>query len=551
MPRQSDLVELMARYAADLPAYAATQLKISDKEDRLIPFRFNTAQRILHAECERQLSVAGWVRIILLKARQMGQSTYVAGRFFHKAVLTPDKRRAYILAHDDKTAKKLLRMYSTFHEMHDQNLVIPRTRANDHEQAYANGSLVEVNTASTPSGGRGGTVTLFHGSEVAFWQHAEAHAMGSMEQVGKDRPGTEMILESTADGASGAFYERWRTAKLGRSSFVPVFLPWTIQSEYATSPPAEFRLSAEKPNDVIDSEVEYAAKHSCTMEQMYWRRLKIEDFGADGSDGALRFAQEYPVTDSEAFLGGSADSFIAPAVVEAARLRSIAILGDAEAHPLVMGLDPAPAHGQACSALVWRRGRVCYRIKRFRGLNHEQLALAVYEEFIASNAARICVDESEGTGIDVCTLLQRFSSTAGRVVGVRFGDPAQDRTVYANVRAEIWSRMAKWLANGASIPDETPEPGVASLAAELLAPRLKHGGEKRVQLEPKVDMRRRGIASPDVADALACTFVWPDPGNHAQVVFAPSDYSPAPPSHATFAPSNPDGAYVAPFDGGW
>ena len=547
------LAELYALWQRDLPAYCRSALRIMDKADTVRDLRLNPVQQALHDALEAQKRETGRVRALILKARQMGVSTYVAARFFHRAHVFPDGARAYVLSQDDKTAKKLLSMYKLLWEAHDPNLRRARVRSNDHEQHFAHGSAIEVNTASTPTGGRGGTITLFHGSEVAFWMHAEAHATGSMQQLSK-QPGTEMILESTANGAVGAFYERWRSAELGRNEFMPLFFPWTTMPEYVAPPPPEFELTSDKPNDVILPEYEYAQKYGCTMAQMWWRRQKMAEFAADGSDGALRFAQEYPITADEAFLGGSGETFIAPATVEAARLRSTAVVGEAEAHPLILGLDPAPPQGSASSALVWRRGAICYRVLRLRGLGAEQLAMRVYREFTEGDAARICVDATEGTGIEVCTHLERFGGTAGRVVRVKFGDPAHDRSTYANVRAEIWTKMDRWLRKDAAIPDEVPMPGQATLASELLAPKPKIGQEKRVLLESKADMKRRGVASPDGADALACTFFYPDPapGAHGFHVAPFGGELPDDPYRAPrgrVPATGPDDYHVAPFGG--
>ena len=547
--------ELFHRWMTDLPAYARSALRIQDKSDTLRYLTLNPIQLALHERLERQLAETGRVRALVLKARQMGVSTYVAARFFAALHLAPSGHpvRGYVLAHDDKTARKLLRMYATMWEQHASPLRQERVRSNEHEQHWANGSLVEVNTASTPTGGRGGTVSRFHGSEVAFWMHAEAHATGSFQQLSQ-QPGTEMVLESTANGATGAFFERWKAAEVGRGPFIPLFFPWTLMPEYAAEPPPGFTLTHDKPNDVVPSEAEYAEQHGCTMAQMAWRRDKVHELSARTHDGALKFAQEYPITADEAFLGGAGGSFISSAVVEAARLRSTAVVWPDTEHPLILGLDPAPAHGNASSALVWRRGRICYRIERMHGLDPMQLAMRVYRIFTEENAARLCVDESEGVGHHVVSHLSRLSGTAGAVVGVRFGERAHSPDIYANVRAEIWSKMATWLAKGAAIVDELPPPGQASLASELLAPYAKSGQEKRVLLESKDQMAQRGVASPDGADALAVTFYFPDPshGGHGFVV-APMAMPGEPlPAHRTGGSIADDGDfYVAPMREQW
>lgn len=510
--------EVWERYLTDLQAYCHTALKIQNKQDKVVPFFWNDVQVKLHQEIERMKEETGSAYFIIDKARQMGMTTYISARFFAAAHLPKDPMRVYILAQDDKTAKKLKQMYSTFYDNLPEGLRRRREKSNDHQEVYSNGSNIQVGTESAATGGRGGTISRYHASEYAFWTKAVEHTAGSFQQV-SDLPGSEMFIESTANGATGSFYERFRSAELGQSRYRALFFPWTMLPEYSMPVPSGFSLSHEKPNDIVPSEYEYFQKHRPTMEQMAWRRQKIQDLSQDGIDGNLLFCQEYPITSEESFLSGSEGSFISPGTVEAARLRPTAIVGHAGRHPLIMGLDPAPAHGESASAVVWRRGRICYRIERFRGLNPQQLAEKVYQLFVECNAARLCVDESEGVGHHVVTHLSTISITSGKVVGVRFGTNASNTILYANRRAEIWSKMNAWLMDGGAIVDEIAIPGQATLASELLAPRPKRGNEKRIMLESKDQMRARGIRSPDGADALACTFVYPDPdvyGFHQQ-----------------------------------
>ena len=66
------------------------------------------------------------------------------------------------------------------------------------------------------------TWALFHGSEVGFWAHADSHIAGVLQAV-PDAKGTEIILESTANGVGGAFHKMWRDAETGAGDF---FVPW-------------------------------------------------------------------------------------------------------------------------------------------------------------------------------------------------------------------------------------------------------------------------------------------------------------------------------------
>ena len=88
-------------------------------------------------------------------------------------------------------------------------------------------------TAGSPEAGRGTTPTIAHLSEVAFWQHDEKILAGLFQGISQ-AAGTEVILESTANGAQGEFYRLWKGAVAGDNEYLPIFLPWFLTPEYRT-----------------------------------------------------------------------------------------------------------------------------------------------------------------------------------------------------------------------------------------------------------------------------------------------------------------------------
>jgi phage terminase large subunit len=118
------------------------------------------------------------------------------------------------------------------------------------------------------------------------------------------------------------------------------------------------------------------------------------------------------------------------------------------------------------------------------------------EEF---KPALVVLDEG-GLGYGI---LDRLKEQRYKVVrGVNFSWKAKTPQMYANKRAELWGQMREWLQT-ASIPNDR------QLKADLLAPHQKPNSAGSIQLESKKEMKSRGIASPDAADALACTFAYP------------------------------------------
>lgn len=224
-----------------------------------------------------------------------------------------------------------------------------------------------------------------------------------------------------------------------------------------------------------------------------WRK----DYGEDSDFFKVRVKGEFPRAGSMQFIPSD--------IVDAARARaSEAKLYD----PLVMGVDVA-RFGDDQSVICLRRGRDARSVPwvTLRGADTMQVAARVMELAGQWRPDAIFVDGG-GVGGGVIDRLRMFKYN---VIEVQFGggaDRAQmaESTVrYANKRAEMWGNMREWLQGG-MIPDD-PE-----LAAQLTG--VEYGyvlrdGVDAVLLEKKSDMKKRGLESPDLADALGLTFAYP------------------------------------------
>lgn len=275
------------RLKDDFEHYALKCLKIRDKAGSISPLILNRAQQYLHQEIEKQRERVGFVRVVGLKGRQQGFSTYTEARFYWK---TTHRRgvSAYILTHEQNATDTLFGMAKRYHE-HCPEVVRPCTAAANAKELRFDrlDSGYEVGTAGSKATGRSKTLQYFHGSEVAHWPNAEEHLAGVMQAVPR-LPGTEIILESTANGAGGVFHRYWQDAKAGNGDYVPIFVPWFWESSYQADATGMTRTSEES----LLSRV-----YGLTNEQLAWRRLKISELKSE----AL-FHQEYPCTDEEAFI---------------------------------------------------------------------------------------------------------------------------------------------------------------------------------------------------------------------------------------------------------
>ena len=308
MNKKKELVKLLEEkhkrnklkeYQKDFTSFATDNIKIITKDARrgFIDFSFNSCQKKITELLEKQLEDTGKVRAIILKARQQGISTYCAGRVFWKTYFTPHAR-SVVMAHDSATSdalfnlsKNIIRNMKSSYKPNEvksnaKEIVIssPHFKKEGGEKPI---SSYRLYTAGSPEAGRGTTPTIAHLSEVAFWQHDEKILAGLFQGI-SEAPGTEVILESTANGAQGEFYRLWKGALDGENEYLPIFLPWFTTSEYYREPPEGFERSSEEELLV--------EQHNLNNGQLYWRRLKI----AEG--GELKFRQEYPATPDEAFI---------------------------------------------------------------------------------------------------------------------------------------------------------------------------------------------------------------------------------------------------------
>src|SRR5215813_8412268 len=209
------------RLEGDFPRFAARHLLIRSKSGAILPLAFNRAQQHIHARLEEQRERTGRVRALILKGRQQGCSTYVGARFFHR-VMYGRGLRVFILTHEEAATQNLFEMVRRFQENCGEAVKNATKVANAHGLVFAErDSGYMLGTAGTKGVGRSSTIQLFHGSEVGFWPHADTHAAGVLQAV-PDAEGSEVILESTANGPGNFFHRTWRDAESGANGYVPI-----------------------------------------------------------------------------------------------------------------------------------------------------------------------------------------------------------------------------------------------------------------------------------------------------------------------------------------
>jgi len=480
--------ELMAKaieFKTNFRFYAPRCLKVKPKSGHVVPFVMNQAQLYLHDQIEHQLATTGKVRVIVLKGRQQGISTYVEARFYWKTSMNRGKK-AYIITHLQEATDNLFAMTQRYHD-HCPPAMKPHTK-NQSAKALTFDRLdseFSVATAGSTGTGRGGTGQYLHGSEVGFWVNASDH-MAGIGQTIPEEDGTEIVLESTGNGIGNEFHSRWQDAVRGKSDYLPVFIPWFWDSGYQTQPPEGWFPDHE--------EDEYMELYGLNVAQVYWRHKKIaNDFGGETS----YFDQEYPATAEMAFRKQSANTLFSLARIE----KAMATTGLEAVGPKIMGIDPAESDLESGddTVFVLRQGRVVHEVLRYHGRNTMETVGLAARAIERWQPDYINVDAG-GLGSGVADRLIELGHPVTRIL---FGERAYEKDIYGLRRDEMWGEMANWFKDIVQLPNDEP------MKADLATPIKDEDSSFRFKLESKKSMKKRGLSSPDAGDALALTFAIP------------------------------------------
>jgi len=288
-------------FAEDFPtarSFCESCISIRDKDGELVSWAFNEEQAALDRD------ITG--RDIVVKPRQIGITTYFAGRYLWIAIFR-EGFRCVLVAHEWDTAKSIKkRMLDVMLGSIDDRIRPPvRTsiRSSDPSRCWSHepnpefgttygfefpwGSSIEVVYAGGKKG-RGGTINCLHKTEAAFYGKDNPTA-GLSECVPKTG---EITTESTGDDPEGAFYQAVKAAERGEGNDRLHFFPWNDHEEYC--------LDEGEPMDTLDEEEErLVSEHLVTIGQLRWRRWKLSTAEMRTEPG--RFEREYPLTVDDAF----------------------------------------------------------------------------------------------------------------------------------------------------------------------------------------------------------------------------------------------------------
>ena len=313
-PAPTDIDAIRERVRNDFPFWAENFAHIVDKRAEKVLLKLKPGQLELDRQLEAQRAAGKPRRAIVLKARQLGFSTYTQAKLIHECTLH-ERVDAAVVAQDTKTGDKLYRIgeriYTGLPKDAELKPKLGRHRRSKFlhfagDEMWQEGeafpdSTYAVDTAGEYDAGRGVTPTRMHLSEIAFWPQILQKLTALLQGV-PDTPDSLVVYESTANGYN-AFKDIWDDAEEGRSDFVAFFWPWWKETEYALAFASETEREAfeigDARNPYAEEEPQLVDRFELSPEQLNWRRSTI----ANKCGGDIRiFHQEYPSSPEESFI---------------------------------------------------------------------------------------------------------------------------------------------------------------------------------------------------------------------------------------------------------
>lgn len=265
-------------------------LLIENKHRKLVKFKLNSVQDKYNKDKTG--------RDIILKARQQGFSSFILALFTLECLEVPNTR-AVVISHEKEATQKMLdkvKMYVKRFYDGEFLVDIPTETENKNEIRFKeNNSTFYIGTAGAKTFGRGDTIHLLHLSEYAFYEKPDDIVMGVMQAVPDD--GT-IIIETTANGYNH-LRKLWYDSKAGSTEYKTHFFGWQDHDEYIIN-------DSEPITDYTEDEKDIKKNFPNISDQrLQWRRKKLRSMHGD----LKKFNQEYPMTDSEAFVSSGNNVF--------------------------------------------------------------------------------------------------------------------------------------------------------------------------------------------------------------------------------------------------
>jgi hypothetical protein len=284
---------------------------IINKNKERQTLKLNKTQRAIEDKINELKNAGIPPRIVILKARQEGVTTYFQGKMMADSSQNKD-RNSLIVAHEQDSTNAIFAKSKFMYESLDES-VKPLQRASNARELIFNtprnyngdkqglNSKIVVKIAGKESIGRGDTYSYVHMSEYAFWKgsndNSPSNQLTAIMQAVPENINTIAIIESTAKGYND-FKDVWDKAVAGENGWTPLFFPWFFMDEYSK----QFE-SEQKKQEFISSMDEYEKdirdKFDLSLEQLNWYRYTKKVKCNNNPD---KMKQENPSFPEEAFV---------------------------------------------------------------------------------------------------------------------------------------------------------------------------------------------------------------------------------------------------------
>ena len=295
-----ELKETVERLKSDSKYFCETLLKIV-YDGSVHDWKFLPSQEYINRAKEKQEKAGKPVRLIIPKSRREGVSTYIEGVMFQK-VTTRSHRLGMIISHEQESAEEIAEITRRFWEFlpPDKRPSIPGAKLPSGKSMLFDKlkSKLLIETAMDLNTGRSMAIDYVHVSEIAFWRNAETLMLGLLQCISDKDLDTIIVIESTANGVGGYFYDMVYAAIAGENDYEMVFLPWFIDPRYQMPIDVNFKATEEEEH-LRNLYVFDGKKITLTNEQLMWRRHTIKN---KCNGDKIKFRQEYPGSIDEAFI---------------------------------------------------------------------------------------------------------------------------------------------------------------------------------------------------------------------------------------------------------
>lgn len=456
--------------------YCEHNCKIIDKSNKRIPFKLNQAQMILHDKCMEQINSKGQIRIVIIKGRQQGISTFMRALINWRISYYPHTVALVVAQRDKDLREKHFRALLDMWDSQTQIMKVKhKTTVKIHvDHGRYGDSFVFGETAGVDGGSRGDRYNCVHLTETDYFERFNTFYNGLAQSI-PDGQDSIVVVESTSAGRK-SLWDLYQKSLDKDSEWEHVFIPWFTQDEYRKELPDDFVITQD--------EKELQKKFNLDLEQVFWRRHKRHNLGSD-----IELKREYPNTPEDAFSVSSNLSFF-----DYDRI-SDAVESDIKDNinmPLILGIDPSRSRDS--TGLVFRRGRNIVEIIKLPPSGDVVYLSKKLYYIIADRRPTHIFCDIGGMGVAPYDYLTHMGVKG--LIGVNFGERAQRHEMFANRRAEMYFRCKDWLGKPpCSMPNNE------ELINQMLTTESMNRPD-RLQLVSKTKMS----TSPDILDALILTF---------------------------------------------